>query len=88
MTNSAGVREPPAFFVPMRGHSRAHSQHRFHELQFSKMISEFNLIRGCTEGEHVLLASVAREQYKEKCYSAYHMDASTLHSDEGRSQLR
>lgn len=38
--------------------------------------------------EHVLLASVIREQYKEKCYSTHHTDASTLHSDEGRSQLR
>ena len=43
---------------------------------------------------------VAREQYlprtifqkwcgaSEKRYSTHHMDASTLHSDEGRSQLR
>lgn len=35
-----------------------------------------------------LASDVAREQYKEKRYSAHHMDASTLHSDEGRSQLR
>lgn len=32
---------------------------------------------------------VPREQYsKKKRYSAHHTDASTLHSDEGRGQLR
>lgn len=34
-----------------------------------------------------LSAAVAREQY-ENVTHAYHMDASILHSDEGRSQLR
>lgn len=54
----------------------------------------------CPLGETYGFLPVAREQYdpviglrtmtdqKEECYSVHHMDASTLHSDEGRSQLR